>query len=541
MGCCMRRVKTLAVLGLVVAAGCFTKVSVDPQSIHCTVNDDCPAGYTCTEQGACCTDSDPTCGARIDATPSIVDSTTSEAGIKTSDSQLSDGIFAFGDTTISADANPDVDASVTSQPSPDGPQRSDAHDVPTDSPLSPPDDSGARGCTVDHDCPAAAPLCLANKCAKCGADSDCVERAAPACDTTSGLCVACTGDKHCTGITMRCNTTTQQCTGCVTRNDCLGACQACTNGVCTSVKNQDDPGVCIGTCDSTGACKAKQGQTCKAGTDCLNGICADGYCCNSICNKSCEACNLSGSVGLCTPLPNGTPPQSGHPPCSSSDSRCPSGCQGGNECSYSSSNGMTCGQATCSNDHLSYQYAGTCSSGTCNLPGAVSCGSGKYCTGAGACVAQKSTGGGPCSNNYECTTNTCSGEMCCIAGMTGCSGTCTNVTADNANCGSCGHACGSGQTCCNGKCLSCGSGETCCNGACMDITSDSNNCGFCGYTCGTDYACGNGSCRLLDGKACGGNAQCLSGNCSFIPGGTEGYCCPSGTGWCDGMCVTGTC
>src|SRR5450631_2698620 len=82
---------------------------------------------------------------------------------------------------------------------------------------------------------------------------------------------------HCKGTAATCDTATSQCVGCTKRSDCSGACQTCSAGVCIAVKSQDDPSVCAGTCDATGACKSKQGQTCKTSTDCLNGLsCADG-------------------------------------------------------------------------------------------------------------------------------------------------------------------------------------------------------------------------------------------------------------------------
>ena len=556
----VRLLLTSLALGLL-GPGCFTSPNkVDVSTIQCQVADDCPVGYGCKfpgRVGGCCKPSDLACGMGLDASQPQPDAQTYDG--RTADGASTDfGTRDIGlgsgeeaaqsmdakDAPGSVDGSSEVGTGAGGTAGPDGPQGlggssgfDGGRDVPADVPLLPSQDSGTGGisgtggvigtggtggtggasgtCSVDKDCPAQSPLCLANKCAKCASDTDCVGRAGPACQTTSGLCVACTGDKYCTGTAAKCNATSNECIGCLTRSDCSGACQACTSGVCTPVKNQDNPGGCAGTCDSSGACKAKQGQTCQATADCAGGLsCADGYCCNSVCNQSCEACNLTGYQGTCTPLAASATPLSGHPACTSSDSRCPSTCQGGNTCSYS--NNTPCGQATCSSDHLSYQYAGTCSNGTCNLPAAASCGTRKYCTGAGSCVAQTS---GSCSNNYECVGNNCTGGICCGVDMTGCSGACTYLTADSANCGSCGHACSSTQGCCNG--------------ACQDVTNDSNNCGYCGNVCGSDSACGNGSCKLLDGKSCMDSSQCLNNNCATVFG-PPGWCCPVGYQWCEG-------
>jgi hypothetical protein len=75
--------------------------------------------------------------------------------------------------------------------------------------------------------------------------------------------------------------------GCCTNSDCRGTCQSCsTSHTCVAVVNADDPnGRCLGTCDATGACKSKKGQSCQtvtsgcaSGTTCLGGTCSGGQC-----------------------------------------------------------------------------------------------------------------------------------------------------------------------------------------------------------------------------------------------------------------------
>ncbi|MDI1446786.1 hypothetical protein [Polyangium sp. 6x1] len=52
------------------------------------------------------------------------------------------------------------------------------------------------------------------------------------------------------------------------------------------------------------------GQACQVGKDCASGFCADGVCCNTACGGSaagdCQACNLAGAIGTCTPSAAGT-------------------------------------------------------------------------------------------------------------------------------------------------------------------------------------------------------------------------------------------
>jgi hypothetical protein len=54
--------------------------------------------------------------------------------------------------------------------------------------------------------------------------------------------------------------------------------------------------------------KLPNGSTCSTGSVCSTGNCKDGVCCNSACAGPCEACNLSGNKGICSPTPAGTDP-----------------------------------------------------------------------------------------------------------------------------------------------------------------------------------------------------------------------------------------
>ncbi len=54
---------------------------------------------------------------------------------------------------------------------------------------------------------------------------------------------------------------------------------------------------------------ANNGDACTAGAECGSGFCVDGVCCNTACGggaADCQACNLSGSAGSCSPLPANT-------------------------------------------------------------------------------------------------------------------------------------------------------------------------------------------------------------------------------------------
>lgn len=210
-------------------------------------------------------------------------------------------------------------------------------------------------CDGDGDC--ALDNCVANVCDEaqnghpCGGDGDCL----------SGQCE----DGVC------CNTS------------CNGTCRACdlpgSVGTCLNIASGSDPdNECAGAsvCDGAGACKKPAGQTCAAASECLVGLfCVDGVCCDSVCNGTCEACNVAGSLGACTEVPNNQDPA--------------------NECA---------GATTCD--------------------------------GAGACT--KLANGTACGAAAECSSNFCVDGVCCneICGGTcracdlaGTIGTCTNVPA----------------------------------------------------------------------------------------------------------------
>jgi hypothetical protein len=486
----MGSIRYLSLIGLVLLIGCFKAPAPDLGKLKCTNDQQCPAGYSClapNQVGGCCKPG-TTCPA-----PSVPDAsnapldTGNRDGIHPTDAPGIDqaageaggtfdtaGAGGFGgDTTVAtggvggllatggitgvggtigaggtlgtggitvatggAGGSTKLDANL-----PDGPLDGSTIDAP-------------GSCAADKDCPAQTPLCLGNKCAKCSADTDCVGRTGPAC-APSGLCVACTANKYCTGVAGTCDTTTSQCVGCVTRSDCSGTCRTCTSGVCTSVKNQDDPGVCPGTCDAAGACKAKQGQTCLAGTDCAGGIpCADGYCCDKTCAGSCEACNLAGHLGTCTTLGANAQPHTGHPPCTATDATCAGSCQGSATCTYPTS---ACGSATCTSN--SYQPTGTCGSGACS-PGNV-----QNCTSLNkACVVASGCSGVCVPGAIQCSTGTGGIPQLCSS-----AGTWQNQTG-----------CSAGTTCSNG---SCACAKTTCAGACVDTNTDKNNCGTCGHAC----------------------------------------------------------
>ena len=286
---------------------------------------------------------------------------------------------------------------------------------------------------------------------------------------TSGCCV----DADCpiqAGTTGRCDTSTNACdyacaagfkpcgtgncipeTNCCSPSDCPGTCRTCSaNGSCVSVINADDTDSCMGTCDAAATCRSKRGQTCQTGNGCVSGTtCApDGYCCDKACTNSCQACDIPGFLGICTPVASGAP----H----------------GNRAACAGA-GTTCG-GTCANK----------SDGACTYP-TLTCGS------AQSCVGGVKTG-----------TTQCDGAGHCPAGPTT---TCTiGCNATGTDC----LTCASGQAACGGVC--CPTGQGCCGNACVDINSSAQHCGASCTACsGTKPICAGGAC-----VECTTNTDCPS-------------------------------
>jgi hypothetical protein len=65
------------------------------------------------------------------------------------------------------------------------------------------------------------------------------------------------------------------------------------------------------------------GDPCTAPMGCDNGMCVDGFCCDSACEGTCESCGLEGLEGACSPIAAGMDP----------DEECASECDGAGMCS----------------------------------------------------------------------------------------------------------------------------------------------------------------------------------------------------------------
>ncbi|MBI2394594.1 MAG: hypothetical protein HYV09_33805, partial [Deltaproteobacteria bacterium] len=357
-----------------------------------------------------------------------------------------------------------------------------------------------KTCAVDADC---APTFF------CAAGGVCQARRAQggSCNVGSGGDCMTAGCRECSG-TLTCKD------GYCCSGGCAGSCQTCaaTPGTCTTVTSADDPDTCSGasTCSSSGACLARNGQGCTAGTQCGSGFCADGVCCNSACAGGCDVCNAT--AGTCTIVAQGSAgasPACGAFVCNGSLAACPTGC--GND---------------------------------------ADCSAGYYCNAAGTCVARKSNGA---------TCNTAAGVDCKTAGCR----TCASNSCIDGYC--CDTACGGSCDACNGAALGWPSAV---NGTCAIAPvsyAGSPSCGAyacsgasagCATGCTSDAQCGAGSycdaagacvAQKTQGAACNLATDCKSGSCRACATGNcvDGYCCNTACGGqcqaCDVSGALGTC
>ena len=190
-----------------------------------------------------------------------------------------------------------------------------------------------------------------------------------------------------------------------------GVCERCDSsanpGVCTPVKNAEDPDSCASpnTCGPDGVCGLPNGAPCTPGvTVCASGHCVDGVCCDSTCKFACEVCNAGtrgwpgGIDGVCTIAPAGYPSTCAPYVCDGTNPFCPFFCGSDDDCDADSHcNDLT---GACVED---FALGASCSRD-------AQCQSG-FCVG-GVCVA-KSELGEACTGADECASGHCVDGVCC--------------------------------------------------------------------------------------------------------------------------------
>jgi hypothetical protein len=300
------------------------------------------------------------------------------------------------------------------------------------------------------------------------------------------------------------------------------------------------------------------GQPCDRDDQCSSGACSQGICCGTPCTAACQACNLTGTAGICTPVPAGEDP-GGH--CDQADvATCgldgtcdgAGGCRKyavGSEClAGSCANAVELSASTC--DGAGSCRPGSsrsCAPGICMGPSCAStcarpgdCQTGFFCDGTRCAV--KRAQGAACSAAVQCMSGYCvdgfccgsqCGETCRACNVAGAIGTCTLVPtgqdprkqclAEAAS--SCGRAGGCDGA---GSCRRHPAGTVCAASRCASPLEETsagtcNGLGVCQpggpHDC-TPYVCGGAACATTctSNDGCAPGLRCNSPACAVDSG-----------------------
>ena len=223
------------------------------------------------------------------------------------------------------------------------------------------------------------------------------------------------------------------------------------------------------------------GTACTVGTGCTSGFCVDGVCCNTACAGQCEACNVAGAAGTCTPK---------------------TGAPAGTRAACSDGAGNVCKALTC--DGIARDTCAAFANGPDKVCMAASCSGGvvtsaALCDGKGTCTASSTT--------TSCAPYECKGDVC---------GTVCTTKLD----------CATGFDCMAGKCSPRG-GAVCSADGLSAISADGRvvSCepykcsgGLCRDTCSTDADCTGVT------KCDAARRACLDPSASIPPAGPRGDC-----------------
>jgi hypothetical protein len=354
---------------------------------------------------------------------------------------------------------------------------------------------------------------------------------------------------------------------------------------CTVAADCAAPAICInGSCGLKGL-----GKTCADGSECLSKFCAQGVCCNSACNGSCQTCALPTSLGTCASVPAG-----GVDPQGTCQNKGPASCDTDGLCDGKGAcrlyaGGTQCAKPSCPTGSSTLAPARTCDGvGNCTAAATISCAPflcsattnvacNAACTSDADCLAgnicdpktnlcgDKKRLGQPCMATTECLTGDfCVDSVCCgsstcgtcqACNVVGKAGSCSNVAAGDAEphtrctpqppCGNTG-ACNGGGACEQASAgVSCGAAS--CSGTTSTPVSHCTGAGACATpmtsSC-SPYVCGATACKT----GCAGDGDCIAPfTCQGAAGSMScalkknGLTCQSGGQCISGNCVDGVC
>ena len=317
--------------------------------------------------------------------------------------------------------------------------------------------------------------------AACGSPVDCLSNFC-----ADGVCC----DSACTGSCSSCNQTSfiGSCRPVASGPPAAGRTCApyssCAAGSCSTTCTTD-PDCTTGNYCAAPSCvpKLAAGLSCSASNQCLSGFCVDGVCCTSSCTDQCAACNVSTSLGTCSPVTGAV--HGSRTACDKAGTTCGATCNGTDTtaCHYPPTS-TTCSSNACASG--TETHASFCDgSGTCNdVPKAC----GAYQCGTTACKSA-------CASPTDCATGfTCTSNVCVPSTTSKLGDPCTDAST-------------------------CPSGAFCTDGVCCAVIGCSS-----GSSCSVNK---KGTCAKLGGTSCTSGLECGSGFCA------DGVCCDRA---CDGQC-----
>ena len=385
-------------------------------------------------------------------------------------------------------------------------------------------------------------------------DSDCPDDGAATCKRNG----SCDGSGACKqyGSGVSCGATTctsgqqkgQSCDG-------LGSCKdsnvtqcapfVCSGNACGTTCASDAGCVASAYCSGT-TCQADQanGKSCTSASQCTSGSCVDGFCCDSACAGTCDACSVTkkgaGANGVCGAVkvdtdPDGECADDGAMTCKKNGN-----CDGNHACKLYAS-GVACGATTCNAGQqigLACNGLGVCNPATTDLCApyvcadatkcADKCASDAGCVANDYCAANQTcqpdqAKGATCTAASQCTSGNCVDGFCCDAPCNGVCQACSAAKTGGANgtCKAVSTATDPDSECPDDGAPSCNRNGVCDGvGACQKYGN--------GTACGTT-TCSNG---MQTGFACDGGGTCLAGaSASCSP-----YICSGAS--CGSTCVS---
>jgi hypothetical protein len=303
--------------------------------------------------------------------------------------------------------------------------------------------------------------------------------------------------------------------------DCLTACASDADCV---PSHHCDAGVCLAD--------VGLGLACDEASDCASGFCVGGLCCNTACAGQCEACDLTGTVGTCSPRPSGAVCDDGDA-CTRTDA-----CDGAGRCVGSDS--VVCTALDLCHD------VGTCdpTTGVCSnpdKPDGTPCNDDNACTVGDTCQAGECIVGSPrqCLNTHGlCVTVSCAPAAGCVETPVAYGTPCLDFFKCDGN-----EICDGAGNCIEGTPVTCDACNACDpgTGTCVPANNGAS-CSGDGNLCYGRFVCDGGACVGADPVECAAAAPCHDeGVCDPATGLCSNPNSANGTACDGGLCCDGTC